>query len=381
MNKKDINHILLEITNDFKEAIQIGQAVKIIFSKGKSKANKRAIITPYVSKEEVMIKMVKSSPTQDFTSTFDPSMLYHELHQVSQEYLNIDFIGTNQDRSIRTSKKGRISEISKNKVQLNKDIQAHNVTKQYLIDANAPYLHLLGLTSQQGQLYAPSQKKYKQINRFVEIMDHMIGSQSVTSIVDMGCGKGYLTFAMYDHFTTLHPDQPIHITGYEIRSDLVDKCNHIAQQCQYNHLAFETKSIDQVSLDKVDVLVALHACDIATDMAIAAGVHAQAKFLILSPCCHKQIRKEMTKSNAITKYGIFEERMAEMITDTFRALLLEQVGYKTEIVEYISSEHTAKNTMILAHKSDQVVNHTEQIANLKEAYGIGQHYLEGLLRK
>jgi hypothetical protein len=130
----------------------------------------------------------------------------------------------------------------------------------------------------------------------------------------------------------------------------------------------------------VDMLIALHACDIATDIAIQKGIQSNASYIILSPCCHKQIRKEITLKNDITKYGIFEERMAEMITDTIRTLILNNFGYKTNIIEYISSEHTSKNTMIIAEFTN-IQDHKalDKVAQLKNQYGINHHYLEKLL--
>jgi Methyltransferase domain len=135
-----------------------------------------------------------------------------------------------------------------------------------------------------------------------------------------------------------------------------------------------------VELSKIDMLIALHACDIATDMAIQKGILSSAQVILLSPCCHKQIRKEIKIKNDITKFGIYEERMAEMITDTIRSLILNHFGYKTNIIEYISSEHTSKNTMIIAEYngvSDK--DALEKIGKIKAEYGIGQHYLEQLL--
>ena len=256
----------------------------------------------------------------------------------------------------------------------------HDHQKNRLIPEDAPFLRSLGISSESGKVYQPSQRKYRQINKFVEILDSLCKGKSIKTIADMGCGKGYLSFATYSHLSTLHDD--VSLVGYELRPQLVSDINAIARKHQLSGLSFEVGDISQVEIPKTDMVIALHACDIATDMAIAKGIEADAELIVVSPCCHKQIRKAMKGNdqlNSTLSHGIMKERMAEWLTDAIRVLLLESKGYKTKIMEFISSEHTSKNLLITAEKSKARPDALSEVAALKLQYGIDQHYLEGLI--
>ena len=203
-------------------------------------------------------------------------------------------------------------------------------------------------------------------------------------IADMGAGKGYLTFALYELLTQrLHLD--VDIKGVEIRPDLVLKINEIIKSSGLKGLEFVESSIEAFQPEKLDVLIALHACDTATDDAIAKGIRAGAELIVCAPCCHKQIRQEMERSgkvDAITRYGIFMERQAVMITDTIRALMMEYYGYKTQVMEFIEMEHTPKNVLLVGRKTDKTPDRlmiSKAIGDLKRQYGIQKHYLETIL--
>ena len=228
------------------------------------------------------------------------------------------------------------------------------------------------------------QHKYKQINRYVEIIEGILKDTIIKnnfSVVDMGSGKGYLTFALYDYLQNKY--DAVKVTGIEMREDLVLKCNNIAVQSKYSNLHFEKGSINETTLASVDMLIALHACDTATDDAIAKGIKANATYIICAPCCHKQIRKQMAPINAlklITKHGILLERQAEMVTDTIRALILEANGYKTKVFDFIEEEDTPKNVLIVGTKTnfseELLKENMEKVQDLKTMFGIKEHYLE-----
>jgi hypothetical protein len=202
----------------------------------------------------------------------------------------------------------------------------------------------------------------------------------------MGSGKGYLTFALYDYLTNTLGKKPV-MTGVEFREDLVKSCNLIAEKSKFDQLNFIAGTIEEVELKGIDILIALHACDTATDDAIYRGITAGASLIVCAPCCHKQIRKEMNVTNelhSLVKFGILKERQAEIITDTIRALILEAYGYKTKVFEFISTEHTPKNVMIVGRKTAGENPAKEKIfrdiAAIKASFGIKGHYLEGLFR-
>jgi SAM-dependent methyltransferase len=203
-------------------------------------------------------------------------------------------------------------------------------------------------------------------------------------VVDMGAGKGYLTFALYDYLAQ-QQKWAVQVTGVEVRTDLIKQCNQIAASVGFSGLHFEEGYIQDYSLPDTDILIALHACDTATDDAIAKGVAAGAQLIVCAPCCHKQIRKAIKGSDvlhSVLEHGILKERQAEIVTDTIRALLLESKGYKTRVFEFISTEHTGKNLMIVGQKHHRKVDldfYRKEIEKLKKAFGIEEHYLERLL--
>jgi len=256
----------------------------------------------------------------------------------------------------------------------------HDRQKSRLIPEDTPFLRSLGISSDRGKVYQASQGKYRQINKFVEILDGLCVGKSIKTVADMGCGKGYLSFATYSHLVTLQKD--ISLVGYELRPKLVTEINSIARLHKLSGLSFEVGDISQIDIPKTDMVIALHACDIATDVAIAKGIEVGAELIVVSPCCHKQIRKTMKGNPQIVSslsHGIMKERMAEWLTDAIRALLLESKGYKTKIMEFVSLEHTSKNLLITAEKTKVRPGALLEVAALKEQYGIEEHYLERLI--
>jgi Methyltransferase domain len=260
--------------------------------------------------------------------------------------------------------------------------------KRYIEAANNIYLEALGIANPQGTILKGRESKFKQINKFVEILDSLYKTSSLpdqdeVSAVDMGSGKGYLTFATYDFLTNLVGKQAI-VTGIETRSELVAQCNGIAEKAGFGGLKFEAGAIGD-SNQACDITIALHACDTATDDAIYKGIKAQSAMIILSPCCHKQIRREMDQSREIKRslqHGILIERQAEIVTDRLRSLFLELSGYDTKVFEFIDSEHTSKNLMITAIKNDRTVDKPSilrEIQALKALHSVRSFYLENLL--
>lgn len=268
----------------------------------------------------------------------------------------------------------------------------HDKNKKKLISSQGKhYLHDLKITDEAGNVYKTAQDKFRQINRYIEILDPLIRAipeKKELHVADMGSGKGYLTFALYDHLTH-NLKLSSHITGVEYRSDMVDLCNEIASNSQFENLKFIQSGIEQYNNPDIDVLIALHACDTATDDAIYKGIKADADLIVVAPCCHKQIRRQIENSKIkndldfLTQHGIFMERHAEMVTDGIRALILQYFGYTTKVFEFISGEHTAKNVMIVASKNPKARRLDpalqQKIKESKLYFGIGEHYLEKLL--
>lgn len=267
----------------------------------------------------------------------------------------------------------------------------HNRAKNRpLSETNKPYLHALGITGKDGAVRNDAQDKFRQINKMVEIFAPLIQAIKADRprIVDMGAGKGYLDFALYDYLANV-ANRPAEIIGVEMRDKLVEDGNATAAQSGFDGLSFQPGTILDHDATGADAVIALHACDTATDDAIFKGIAAGAALIAVAPCCHKQIRRQMeagkpedTLSNLL-RHGIFMERQAEMVTDALRALYLELNGYRTKVFEFVSDAHTPKNNLIVAEKDGRVGRDRDailkQIADTKAMFGIERHYLEGLL--
>ncbi|MBQ5513254.1 MAG: SAM-dependent methyltransferase, partial [Bacteroidales bacterium] len=249
----------------------------------------------------------------------------------------------------------------------------------------------LGITDNKGDIIPSMNAKYKQVEKFVEIIDSLadnVKDCSPVKIADMGCGKGYLTFATYDYLTN-NRELAVDMKGVETQENLVKFCNNIAQKSSFGGLEFVQSNINDYKPGNLDILIALHACDTATDDAIYLGIQSGAKLIVVSPCCHKQIRQQMkiTTNNVLEpalKYGVVMERMAELLTDSLRVLILNKNGYKTKLFEFIEPEFTSKNTIITAEKgempsAEEQAKIQAQIDAIKNKFGIKYHYLEKLI--
>ena len=268
----------------------------------------------------------------------------------------------------------------------------HERKKRRAIEAAGNvYLRELGVTNERGEVRPAMGDKFRQINRFVEILAGLHASSSLAqarelSVVDVGSGKGYLTFAVYDYLNNAAGVRA-DVTGVEGRPQLVELCNETARRAGFDRLRFKTGLVNDVEVERADILIALHACDTATDDAIYKGVAAGASLIITAPCCHKELRPQMQSPAALRgllRHGILLEREAEALTDSLRALLLESAGYVVKVFEFVSTEHTRKNTMIAATRRASDVDGERERAlreyrELKEFYGIREQRLERLL--
>lgn len=316
--------------------------------------------------------------------TFDEAASFFDKY-LGQTFLNADLFTLKGHYTLRFNKKRKAKLIKQAASHKTLPPVRHNRQKRRLIDpVDHTYLHKLGVTNQEGVVLKSGQKKFRQINKYIEIIDALFQQQDVSEcphIVDMGSGKGYLTFALYDYLLKQRKYKAT-VTGIELRPPLVDFCNELARSEGFERLKFMSGDINDYYPERLDVLIALHACDTATDIAIAKGIKADAQMIIVAPCCHKQVRKQMscpTDMQAILRHGVLEERQAELITDGVRALLLEAHGYKTKVFEFISTEHTPKNLMIVGLKGAVNPEAPAKIEAVKAQFGIDYHYLERLL--
>jgi len=347
-------------------------------------------VRPVVIKDQVLLSFVFRHTTKDVTKNFPVAEATEEITGLlTDRFFNADLFSSTADYSLLSNKRGN-SKLLK-KAASSKEIPAfrHDKIKRRLINPeNNVYLRELGVLTSDWKVKADMQDKFKQINHYVELVDDVLKSAELPdtfTVADMGAGKGYLTFALYDHLKNAG-NSSFSMIGVELRPGLVETCNQIATQAGFSTLKFETGSIIDATLSKVNVLIALHACDTATDEAIFRGIKAGSEVIMVAPCCHKQIRKQMNPENSlkeITRFGILVERQAEMLTDAIRALILEAFGYRTRVFEFIATEHTPKNIMIAAVKKAATEQADPEILKridaLKKMFGIGYHHLERLL--
>jgi len=359
--------------------------------KEKSADLKNVFVKPVLVKNVIKLSFVYRYPTKDITKNFDPkegSILISKM--LEDEFYNADLFTTENDFHLSIQKNNTVKTITRTATLTTKlNLSNHDKEKFRIIKTvDNIYLKELGITTAQGIVKKDMQDKFKQINRYVEIIEGVIKDlqfKDNIQVVDMGSGKGYLTFALYDYLVN-KLFLSATVTGIELRDELVKKCNRIASDAHFTNLAFKDGTIESVILSDIDILIALHACDTATDDAIYRGIKANSKVIICAPCCHKQIRKQMNPVNelkSITKHGILLERQAEITTDAIRALLLEAHGYKTKVFEFIATEHTPKNVLIVAIKLDKKIEpqkiSLDKVVALKNLFGIQAHYLETLL--
>ena len=290
----------------------------------------------------------------------------------------------------------RIGKLAAAPVEAETNAQAaeHDRAKQYALTLALPFLAELGVTDAQGRRVPAMARKWKQINKFVEVLGHAIAQSPLASrdaalpvrVLDFGAGKGYLTFAV-QHLLQAAGRLP-DITGVEQREELTNLCNSAVARLGLAGLHFATGDVRSHAAGAIDIMIALHACDIATDVAMHRGVRSGAAIILCSPCCHKQLRPQMSAPPLLApmlRHGIHMSEQAEMLTDALRALLLQAEGYEAQVFEFISAEHTGKNKMVLAVKRAAPLPAAQrqalraQVAALKAHYGVTEQCLETLL--
>ena len=270
----------------------------------------------------------------------------------------------------------------------------HDRARRHPLALTLPFLAELGITDAQQRLVPTMARKWRQINKFVEVLGHAIAQSPLAQrdpaqpvrVLDFGAGKGYLTFAVHEHLRASGrlPD----VTGVELRGELATLCNQAVARLGLQGLRFDAGDVRSHPAGATDIMIALHACDTATDVAMHRGVTAGAAIILCSPCCHQELRPQLRSPPVLApllRHGIHMATQAEMLTDTLRALLLQTAGYDTRVFEFISPEQTSKNRMVLAVRRSQPLPPAQlqavrdELAALKAFFGVRQQTLETLL--
>lgn len=334
--------------------------IQAVLSAGrKADGPSKVKIRPVKLKDQICYQASALEGTKVFHKNYDrEQMLAYLEAELSGNFGQLQCQGALMDGVVLVSKKGKMTIKEKHHaVKENVQIQAHNRVKQYILKEGipVPFLTDLGVMTEKGKIITSRYDKFRQINRFLEFIEDILprlAKDREVTILDFGCGKSYLTFAMYYYLKELK-GYDVNIIGLDLKTDVIEKCNGLARKYGYEKLHFYQGDIaDYEGVSAVDMVVTLHACDTATDFALAKAVEWGAQVILSVPCCqhevNKQIRNELLEP--VLHYGILKERMSALITDAVRANLLESKGYETQILEFIDMEHTPKNLLIRAVK-------------------------------
>ena len=373
-------------------ALADSSLVKLVLGKyrGGEVGLRRIIIRPVVIKGMPMLCFVHRYATRDITTNGPvPAGVERVRALLGPEFRSAHLITRTSTVQLEFNRRGEARLSSGSSPDRSPAPLAHDRAKERLLDPARPFLRELGVTHAEGKVLPSMSHKWKQINVFLSLVAHAVETTGLArsepvKVVDFGCGKGYLTFAVHD-FLTASNRVKVEVTGVEIREDLVRFCRDVAGRLGLAGLQFERGEVSHYASAPLDLLIALHACDTATDEAIHLGIRGKAAVIMCAPCCHKELRPQLVNPpvlEPLLRHGIHQAQEAEMVTDTLRALWLEACGYEARVIEFVSPEHTGKNKMILGLRrpvgSDPAPVRA-RIEALKSFYGIRTQALERLL--
>jgi SAM-dependent methyltransferase len=379
--------------NSLEESIAGGSFVRLTLAKprGGESDLRNLYVRPVALKSGARLSFLYRHKTRDVTRNHAPEEGVHLIRGLlGSEFRSGHLFTTAEDLRLEFNRRGESRLFSGPPTFKAPPDAEHDRRKRRPIQvAGNVYLQALGVTDEHGAVRPAMGDKLRQINRFVETVGQLYESSPLAgrkeiSVVDMGSGKGYLTFAVYDYFNNSLGLRAV-VRGVEARPELVELCNDVARRAGFENLSFQAGHIEEFELPATDILIALHACDTATDEALFKGVSARASVIIAAPCCHKELRPQIVAPaplSGLLRHGILLERQAEAVTDSLRALLLERAGYRVRVFEFVSTEHTRKNTLIAAVRSEGKSDAEGALGEyraLKEFYGVREQRLERLL--
>ena len=387
---------------ELKKNIQEDKLIKIVFSDKQNGDFNKAIIKPIVLKSGKNIQIESFKDNKAFHKNIDLNNL-EELENILKEYIENFKQILLQIEASDISFIRKKDNFTKKEKQSNlvKSSNEHNKKKQYILNEGdkIDFLIELGLMSVDGKILKASYNKFKQINKYLEFIDDVIEELKTKKLItnhinvlDFGCGKSYLTFALYYYLKNYRKDLSFSIVGLNLKKDVIEFCNKLAQKLNYENLEFLNGNIkDYDRAKEVDLVFSLHACNNATDYSLEKALSLNAKAILAVPCCHHEFFEKIQKNKNSKFYntlkimadnGVVLDKFATLATDSFRSLALELCGYKTKMIEFIDMEHTPKNILIKAikSKSSNLKEKLIEYNKLKEFLGI-QPLLEELTRK
>ncbi len=335
-------------------------------------------VRPIMMKGSICFQETISRGTQVFHENYEKDgMLDRLVRYMEEDFRQLEAQSMDGKLNVLVSKKGRMT-IKQQKAdspqnQMMPDM-SHNRSKQYILKEGVPVPFLIDLDVQttEGAIVKSKYNKFKQINRYLEFVEDILPAlpkERTIHIIDFGCGKSYLTFALYYYLHELK-QLDVMITGLDLKTDVINKCNQLAERYGYDQLQFFQGDISTFQgAECVDMVVTLHACDTATDFAIKKAVDWGARVIFTVPCCQHEVNKQIENEllSPVFQYGLLKERISALLTDGIRANLLEEAGYETQVLEFISMEHTPKNILIRAVKRERDASVTNRRKSIEES--------------
>lgn len=341
----------------------------------------KIIVRPILLKEELWFQETIYVGTKVLHKNYKAEYILEEIvNNITKDFKQLQLDHNLLSATVLVSKKGRLTINKKQNAisELKKPMNlSHNRTKRYVLQEGirVDFLVDLGVMTQEGTIVKAKYDKFKQINRFLEFIEDVLPKlkkDKEVKIIDFGCGKSYLTFAMYYYLKVLN-GLDVRIVGLDLKEEVIDNCNKLSEKYGFEKLRFYKGDIaGYQGLDSVDMVVTLHACDTATDYAIEKAVSWGADVILSVPCCQHELNKQIKNEilGPVLKHGLIKERIAALVTDALRAELLESKGYKVQILEFIDMEHTPKNILIRAVKDEKIMNDLEKYYTCKEFLGV-----------
>ncbi|TFE25774.1 class I SAM-dependent methyltransferase [Cohnella luojiensis] len=344
------------------EIVAEGRLIQASFSSPRRKDDdtaRKLTVRPIKLKSGLFYQFERYQSNKVFHENVAPDQLKEQLQSAMDRYKQVLFKTPDADVQVLANKKGALSLVARTTAAKREAVpQEHNRNKAYVLPDGepVPFLIALGVMTAEGRVVKAKYDKFRQINRFLEMVSDVIPElprDKQLTIIDFGCGKSYLTFALY-HLLAIKEKLPVRIIGLDLKQDVIDACSRLAAKLQWDELSFSVGDISDYDGDSsVDMVVTLHACDTATDAALLKAIGWEASVILSVPCCQHELFRQLAQPalKPLLKHGILKERFSALVTDAVRANLLEIAGYRTQLLEFIDLEHTPKNILIRAVKA------------------------------
>lgn len=376
-NIDDKENLIIKLKNIINE-----KCISVVLSNPRNKEGATKVkARPIEAKGEIVFQFTEYKGTQVFHSNLSVDKAVAAITRyMTEDFKQGQIICKEETVTVLSGNKGNISVMSRKVKSESKVGLAHNRKKRYILEEGMKiaFLEDLGVMTKEGKIVQKMYDKYRQINRFLEFVEDILPELPTgreLTILDFGCGKSYLTFAMY-YYLKILKDREVKMIGLDLKEDVIDKCNALSKKYGYEaDLKFLKGDIaDYDGVDSIDMVVTLHACDTATDYALAKAVKWGASVILSVPCCQHELNKQIDSElmQPVFKYGIIKERMAALLTDALRAEYLESCGYKTQILEFIDMEHTPKNLLIrgVLRKDGLCADNKDKLKCIEEFYNV-----------